>query len=80
MQKATESKKIYDEVFELAKIANGTLTGVVKQKFEGYVLAVFLEEVIMYANKRLEVLSQGRYQLFRKDIASLTQNTTLDLL
>ncbi len=78
LQKATESKKIYDEVFELAKIANGTLTGVVKQKFEGYVLAVFLEEVIMYANKRLEVLSQGRYQLFRKDIASLTQNTTLD--
>ncbi len=78
LQKATESKKIYDEIFELAKIANGTLVGVVRQKFEGYVLAVFLEEVIMYANKRLEVLSQGRYQLFRKDVASLTQNTTLD--
>ena len=78
LEKATESKKIFEEINELSKIANGTLTGVVKQKFESYVLAVFLEEVIMYANRRLEVLSQGRYQLFRKDIASLTQNTTLD--
>jgi DNA repair protein SbcC/Rad50 len=67
IDKQTISEGIYNEIEELYKIASGQLAGTSREKFENYVLAVFLDEVILYANKRLEELSQGRYLLSRKD-------------
>lgn len=48
-------------ILELAKLADGKNEA--KQTFQGYVLAVFFEEVMKYANQRLRLLSGGRYEL-----------------
>ncbi|NJL11947.1 MAG: hypothetical protein HC913_02365 [Microscillaceae bacterium] len=49
----------------LFALANGD--NALKQKFQTYVISVFLDEVIEYANRRLARLSQDRYQLFRSE-------------
>ena len=76
-----ESRKMYEEfghIKLLADVANGK--NAVKQKFEAYVLSVFLDEVLQYANKRLDLLSQGRYQLLIKtDFTGGGKDTSLDL-
>ncbi len=52
-------------VIQLAELANGQ--NELNQKFQTYVLSVFLDDVIDYANQRLRILSQDRYQLHRTD-------------
>jgi exonuclease SbcC len=75
------SKKMHEDFSHiklLADIANGR--NPVKQKFEAYVLSVFLDEVLQYANKRLDLLSQGRYQLLIKTgFTGGGKDTSLDL-
>ncbi len=65
LQKATESHLAFKEkalpLLELAKMADGKNS--TKQTFQGYVLAVFFDEVLQYANQRLSLLSGGRYEL-----------------
>ncbi len=61
----------------LSDVANGKNPS--KQKFETYVLSVFLDEVLLYANKRLDLLSQGRYHLLIKSKAGSRRDVTLDL-
>ncbi|MBC8110882.1 MAG: SMC family ATPase, partial [Verrucomicrobia bacterium] len=77
----SQSKELYDNyqhIATLANIADGKNS--VKQKFEAYVLSVFLDEVLQYANKRLDLLSQGRYQLLIKtEFTGGGKDTSLDL-
>lgn len=61
----------------LYDLANGG--NALKQKFQTYVLSVFLDEVVQYANKRLAFLSQERYQLFRTDVVKGGGKKGLDL-
>jgi exonuclease SbcC len=48
-------------LFELATLANGENSQ--KLKFQDFVLQLFFKEVLLFANQRLQLLSQGRYEL-----------------
>lgn len=50
-------------VLRLSRLASGENDW--NQTFTTYVLSVFLDEVLKFANQRLEILSQGRFELFR---------------
>ncbi|MCT8138159.1 SMC family ATPase [Anaerobacillus sp. CMMVII] len=54
----------YKTVGELAEIASGKNT--YKITFERFVLAAFLDDILLAANARLNKMTNGRYQLQRK--------------
>lgn len=60
-----ELNEMYAGLPELVNVANGKND--LRQKFEIFVLSVFLDEVLHYANQRLDLLSNGRYQLERSE-------------
>ncbi|MEO1655274.1 MAG: SbcC/MukB-like Walker B domain-containing protein, partial [Bacteroidota bacterium] len=60
-----QQEQASDAVVQLANLANGN--NELNQKFQTYVLSVFLDDVVDYANKRLRILSQDRYQLQRTE-------------
>ncbi len=60
-EKELENKPLY----ELTSIAKGENT--LKQDFQTHVLSAFLDEVMGYANARLRLLSDERYELRRTD-------------
>ncbi|OIJ13448.1 hypothetical protein BKP37_10785 [Anaerobacillus alkalilacustris] len=59
-----ESEEKYKTVGELADIASGRNT--YRVTFERYVLAAFLDQILLAANGRLNKMTNGRYQLQRK--------------
>ncbi|MDX2305748.1 MAG: SMC family ATPase [Microscillaceae bacterium] len=66
-------------VIQLAELANGQND--LNQKFQTYVLSVFLDDVVDYANKRLRILSQDRYQLHRtEEVLHGNRKAGLDLI
>ena len=76
-QEITKAKADHDKseceyllVSRLSKTANGELTGKQKLAFEQYVQASYFNQIIMEANKRLSEMSDGRYELFRKEGAT----------
>ena len=77
-----DNKKIQDE-YDVVKIlsdtANGGLSGRLKITFENYVQSYFMNTVLIEANKRLIKMSDGRYELKRKESESkLNTKTGLD--
>lgn len=52
---------------DLAKTANGELTGKQKLKFEQYVQAAYFQQILLEANKRLKFMTNSRYELLRKE-------------
>ena len=62
-------EKDYLVVSNLAKTANGELAGKQKLAFEQYVQASYFNQIIAEANKRLRAMSNGRYELLRKENA-----------
>ena len=63
----------------LSDTANGKLVGKQKITFENYVQSYYLNSVLIEANKRLFRMSDGRYELKRKEIASnLTEKMGLE--
>ena len=60
----------YMVVSNLAKTANGELVGKQKLAFEQFVQASYFNQIIAEANKRLSAMSNGRYELLRKENAS----------
>ena len=77
-----DNKKIQDE-YDVVKIlsdtANGGLSGRLKITFENYVQSYFMNTVLVEANKRLIKMSDGRYELKRKESESkLNTKTGLD--
>ena len=78
-EKLVEQDKIRQEflmINDLAKTANGELSGKAKIAFEQYVQAFYFDRVIMEANKRLYVMSNQQYILRRKEDASNLRSLT----
>ena len=49
----------------VSRIARGQATGTNRISFERYVLGFFFDQIVICANKRLSVMSNGHYQLVR---------------
>ncbi len=64
-QKLAEIDRVYAVVGTLSDVANGQ-TGM-KISLQRFVLSVLLEDVLLDANRRLEIMSKGRYHLLRKE-------------
>ncbi|MTW85970.1 AAA family ATPase [Virgibacillus dakarensis] len=68
----------YYSVGELAELANGN--NHLKLSFERYVLASFLDEILLQANVRLDRMTDHRYQLMRSgQVAKRGAQSGLDL-
>ena len=57
-------------VSNLSRTANGELAGKQKLAFEQFVQASYFNQIITEANKRLTGMSNGRYELLRKENAT----------
>ena len=55
----------FAQIKELADVANGKLTGQARVSFETYVQGIYFDQIIAAANRRLDALTQGRYELLR---------------
>lgn len=62
-------EKEYLALSGLSKTANGELTGKQKLAFEQYVQASYFNRILSEANKRLRLMSDGRFELLRRDEA-----------
>ena len=70
----------YGELAALANTANGKLTGKDKITFEVYLQGMYLDRVLAAANRRLDVMTNGRYELIRRrESTSMRSQTGLDL-
>ncbi len=80
-EKIEKEARDYQRYLDLAELTSGKNQS--RVSLERYVLAAYFENVLMYANKIMERLSQGRYQLLRRDYASKgrsQQGLELDVL
>lgn len=65
---------------DLARTANGNLTGKQRIKFETYVQMSYFDRIIARANTRFMVMSNGQYELKRTEVAANNQSQSgLDL-
>lgn len=65
---------------DLSKTANGELVGKQKLAFEQYVQASYFNQIIEKANQRLNMMTNGRYEMIRKEKAeNLKMQTGLEL-
>jgi len=77
-EKQKETEKQYYMIGELAELANGN--NQLKLSFERYVLASFLDEILIQANLRLDRMTDHRYQLIRSgQVAKRGAQSGLDL-
>ena len=67
------------QMLDLAKTANGQLTGKRKLSFERYIQAVYFQQIIIEANKRLLMMTDGQYQLLRREEGYGNSQMGLDL-
>ncbi|WP_432452766.1 AAA family ATPase [Agarivorans sp. QJM3NY_29] len=63
-RKAEELQQQYQVIGTLADVANGNTGN--KISLQRFVLSVLLDDVLLQASQRLQVMSKGRYQLIRK--------------
>ena len=63
-KKLHEPLAIYEE---LADVANGSSDRTSYVSFERYVLSIYFEEVLYAANQRFETMTNGRYELVRRE-------------
>lgn len=64
---------------KLSDVANGTVQGREKLTFERYVQGTYFEYIILAANKRLSVMTDGRYELIKRRGAGLRNQSGLEL-
>lgn len=73
-------EKKYLIISRLSKTINGEIAGKQKLAFEQYVQAAYFKQIIFEANKRLSVMTEGRYELLRKeDATNLRTQSGLEL-
>ena len=76
-----DSYDIYQQYLDLSELTSGK--NKYRISFERYVLAAYFENILTYANILLKRMSQGRYQLYRRDNRSKgagKQGLELDVL
>lgn len=78
---ADDIERRYRDIAALAETANGKLTGKPRIVFETYVQGIYFDRIIEAANRRLGVMTAGRYLLVRQnmDAASHRGQSGLDL-
>ena len=78
---ADDIERRYRDIAALSETANGKLTGKARIVFETYVQGIYFDRVIEAANRRLGVMTAGRYLLVRQgiDAASHRGQSGLDL-
>lgn len=70
----------FGEIALLADVASGKLAGTDRVAFETYVQGIYFDRIIDAANRRLEVMSSGRYLLQRRiDATTRRGQSGLDL-
>ncbi len=57
----------YANLKELSDTANGQITGKQRITFERFIQASYFDQVVGEANKRLDIISGGRFALYRKE-------------
>lgn len=80
-QELEDSHDIYQRYLDLSEVTSGKNN--YRISFERYVLAAYFENILVYANDLLKRMSQGRYQLYRRDNRSkgaAKQGLELDVL
>lgn len=80
-QQLAKNHEEYQCYLDLSEIASGK--NEYRISFERYVLAAYFENILYYANVLLKRMSQGRYQLYRRDNRSKgagKQGLELDIL
>lgn len=65
LEETKDQEKLYEVIGHIANMANGRNTYMLS--FERYVLAAFLEDILVAANQRLHRMTMGRYQLERSE-------------
>ena len=65
----TEAGGAYDRAKRLSDTANGEISGKSRLSLETYVQSLYFDKVLAAANLRLNVLSNGQYELRRADAA-----------
>ena len=79
-EKMQETEKKYVWVRELSNTANGQVTGKPKIELETYVQMAYFERILRRANVRLMTMSQGQYELKRReDAENKKEKAGLDL-
>ena len=79
-EEVSKQIELYSVLEELYKTASGTLTGKRRIEFEQYVQAAYFDMILIEANKRLEKMTNGRFELVRKENAiKKTDKIGLDL-
>lgn len=77
---AAEYQKDYLLLSNLSKTANGELAGKQKLVFEQFVQAFYFDRILHEANKRLRIMTNSRYELYRCERpADLRANTGLEI-
>ena len=75
-----DTARFYGEMESLANTANGTLSGKAKISFEIYVQGIYFDRVLEAANRRLTIMTNGRYELVRRKESTTNKGKTgLDL-
>ena len=80
-QELSNNHDIYQCYLDLREVTSGKNS--YRISFERYVLAAYFENILVYANTLLKRMSQGRYQLYRRDNRSKgagKQGLELDVL
>jgi exonuclease SbcC len=82
--KLSQANKMEQELMEvrlLSETANGQLKGKKKLQLEMYVQAAYFDSILYEANKRFSKMTDGRYELLRRDSDSLSdKGLELDVL
>lgn len=77
---AAAFQKEYLLLCNLSRTANGELAGRQKLAFEQYVQASYFTRILNAANKRLRLMTNGRFELLRReDAADLRHQTGLEI-
>ncbi len=74
-----DSAKTLTQMQDLTQTANGQLTGKRRLAFERYIQGAYFQQIITAANERLSAMTDGQYQLLRREDYTGRGQTGLDL-
>ncbi len=79
LDKLEEYRRGYLLLRELSRTANGELPGRQKLAFEQYVQIFYFQKILQEANKRLRTMTDGRFELIRREESDLRSRAGLDI-